>query len=273
MLFVEDFFEKQSETPANSHYKAPIYGAGPSGYKNIDSAGTSSAPAPAIGQRAPGPSGPPRQYGPDVIVHEKGRGYAGEDKRGVEYTPLSERVLKYKAVIAARITRGSAFETLDTPSAKLKAVGEYGASNIGNATLEEGPSQEALAREWAAKALIWVCVPVDAKDARQSVFYTHVCRPGAFHHSSLGAGREVLGGGEWIVEAGKLKKISANSGHYQPSLGSLHQCVLTLSPAWQPDTTVFLWNKSTRLWQDVPVAAFAKDATGGGVYASHPRAA
>jgi hypothetical protein len=269
MLFIEDFLqepEPAGETPSvYANYQAGAYNQNI--YKN---SGNASVPTPPPAP-AKGPIGPPRQYGPDVVIHKKGADYAGEEQRGVEYTPLAQRVLNYKVVVAGKMTRGTSFEVLDTPSFKMRAVKEFGASNIGNATLDQQASQNGLAVEWARNALIWVCVPIDAKDAKQSVFYSHVCRPGAFHHSSLAGGREVLGGGEWIVESGKLKKISANSGHYQPSLGSLHQCVLALAPAWQPDTTVFLWNKDTRLWEDVPVNAFAKDATGGGKYKAHPR--
>jgi hypothetical protein len=275
MLFIEDFLQAEPEPEASSSYgkyQSGGYQSGPSSSANTyKNSGNVSVPTPPVAP-GKGPPGQPRQYGPDVVVHQKGAGYTGEDKRGVEYTKLSDRVLKYKVVIAGKMTRGPSCEVLDTPSAKLRAVQEFGASKIGNATLEQDASQNALAVEWARNALIWVCVPIDANDAKQSVFYSHVCRPGAFHHSSLAGGREVLGGGEWIVEAGKLKKISANSGHYQPSLASLHQCVLAISPAWQPDTTVFLWNKNTKLWEDVPVNAFARDATGGGKYKAHPRA-
>jgi hypothetical protein len=223
---------------------------------------------PAIPPKAP-PGGPPRQYGSNVAVHNKGGEYAGENQRGVEYTPLAQRLL-YKVFVAGRMTRGPSSEVLDTLRAKNQAKQQYGANSIFSANLNEDPAQQAIAADWDNRAMIWVCVPVDAKDAKQSVFYSHVCRPGAFHHSSLAAGREILGGGEWIVEEGSLKKISANSGHYQPGLTALHQCVLALAPAWQADTTVFLWNRNTGLWEDVPVNNFATDPTGGGTYKAHP---
>jgi hypothetical protein len=277
MYFIEDFLQPPSaeKSPPASNSKGDLYGGYKSGYGGYQAGNyvNSGKPPSPAGPPAPAkaPVGQPRKYGPDVVVHEKGKDYKGEEQRGVEYASLADRVRNYKVAIAGKMTRGSASEIIDTPSMKGRAVQAFGAANIGNATLDQGPTQLHLAREWSQKALIWVCVPIDANDVKQSVFYTHVCRPNAFHHSSLSAGREVYGGGEWIVEAGALKKISANSGHYQPSLSSLHQCVLALSPAWQADTTVFLWNKNTSLWEDVPVNAFAKDPTGGGQYKAHPR--
>jgi hypothetical protein len=266
LLFIEDFLQSPApQSPAPPNPVSDHYQATGTTYKN--SGAVSVSPGPAAQPKLP----PPRNYGPGVVVHDKGSSYKNEKANGVEYTPLSERVLKYKVFLAGHMTRGAPPELFDTPGAKQQAVQRYGDGQIGNATLEQEASQNALAEEWAKKALIWVCVPIDANDVKQSVFYSHVCRPGAFHHSSLAIGREVYGAGEWIVEGGKLKKISANSGHYQPSLSSLHQSVLAMAPAWQPDTTVFLWNKTTKLWEDVPVNSFAKDA-GGGKYKSHPRA-
>src|SRR5579863_6633493 len=127
MLFIEDFFEPVSKTPESSHYGEyqsgayqPVQGA----YKNSGNFSVPTVPAAA--------KGPPRQYGSDMVVHEKGLGYGGEDQRGVEYASLADRVLSYKVVIAGKMTRGSSFEALDTPSAKRRDVQEYGGSNIGN---------------------------------------------------------------------------------------------------------------------------------------------
>ena len=51
---------------------------------------------------------------------------------------------------------------------------------------------------------------------------------GKFHHSSFLAGRDVKAAGDWVVEQGKLKTISAMSGHYHPTLDSLRRALLDL---------------------------------------------
>jgi hypothetical protein len=63
-----------------------------------------------------------------------------------------------------------------------------------------------------------------------------------FHHTSLVDGGKVIGVGEWIVRKGKLWKINANSGHYQPTIDFLYRAVLNLALAFQSDTTVFLYD-------------------------------
>ena len=52
----------------------------------------------------------------------------------------------------------------------------------------------------------------------------------------------MIGAGEWIVRKGKLWKINANSGHYQPTIDFLYRAVLNLALAFQSDTTVFLYD-------------------------------
>jgi len=51
---------------------------------------------------------------------------------------------------------------------------------------------------------------------------------GKFHHSSFLAGRDVKAAGDWVIEEGRLKAISAMSGHYHPSLDSLRRALLDL---------------------------------------------
>ncbi len=65
------------------------------------------------------------------------------------------------------------------------------------------------------------------------VIYSHVGKPGRFHHSSMVDGGDVIGAGEWIVRKGKLWKISANSGHYQPTIDFLYRAVLQMSSAFK----------------------------------------
>lgn len=278
MYYIDDLTDDVTEKEASD---------APSRYDGVEYEVRSAAAKPAQ------PANLPRKYGPEMVLHAKGSEYKRENKpdkdgKKVEYTELQERILKYKVGVTGRMTLGSGGETLDTFTVRQKAMkldSNVGAANIIPSALvragrKGGPPDQAAeaayrkklaiqCEEWGECALIWVNIPIDPNDPKQSVFYSNVCRPHAFHHSSLGAGREVLGAGEWIVKDGKLKRISANSGHYQPSLSSLHQSVLTLKPAFQPDTTVFLWNTETCEWDDVPVNDFVKDPTGGNIYVTH----
>lgn len=52
---------------------------------------------------------------------------------------------------------------------------------------------------------------------------------GKFHHSSFLAGRDVKAAGDWEVDNGKLKTISATSGHYRPPLEALWGAVADLN--------------------------------------------
>ena len=51
---------------------------------------------------------------------------------------------------------------------------------------------------------------------------------GKFHHSSFLAGRDVKSAGDWVIQEGRLKAISAMSGHYHPTLDSLRKALLDL---------------------------------------------
>jgi hypothetical protein len=93
-----------------------------------------------------------------------------------------------------------------------------------------------------------------------------------FHHSSMVDGGKVIGAGEWIVRKGKLWKISANSGHYQPTIDFLYRAVLNMAPAFQSDTTVFLYDSVADKWIDYPVQQFISAPSAGSRYWTHPRA-
>jgi len=85
------------------------------------------------------------------------------------------------------------------------------------------------------------------------------------------AGTEgVICAGEWIVRKGKLKKISANSGHYRPTLDALYRAVLHLACARQSDSTIFLYDTKLKVWADVNWSDFIAKPTGGGRYSTHP---
>ena len=162
--------------------------------------------------------------------------------------------------------------TFDTEAVKKSFLGKAGGGEAFSAKLWETEAQmfnvQAAVKEWDEKSLIWVCTT--EKGRLGGVFYSNVCRPGKFHHSSFTSGGGLLGAGEWIVEAGKLMKISANSGHYMPTLGEFHRAVLFMREAWNQDTEVMLFNKKADNWEYVPVTVFQVDMTGGGKYAVHP---
>lgn len=162
--------------------------------------------------------------------------------------------------------------TFDTESVKKSYLGKVGGGKAFSARLWETEAQmfnvQAAAKEWDEKSLIWVCTT--EKGRLGGVFYSNVCHPGKFHHSSFTSGGGLLGAGEWIVEAGKLMKISANSGHYMPTLGEFHRSVLLMREAWNQDTEVMLFNKKTDNWEYVPVTVFQVDMNVGGNYVVHP---
>ena len=49
-----------------------------------------------------------------------------------------------------------------------------------------------------------------------------------YNHSSLNAGKDVICAGTWNVQQGRLRMISNESGHYQPTQANLHDCVTVL---------------------------------------------
>ncbi|WP_088280198.1 hypothetical protein [Ideonella sp. A 288] len=126
------------------------------------------------------------------------------------------------------------------------------------------PLSDAQRKLWGSSTMIWVCAPDQVTgDAR---FYTNVCLLNRFHHSSFRQGGGVIGAGEWIVSDGKLLKISGLSGHYQPPMDFLFRAVLHMSPAFNEDTTVLLYDTVEQRWIDLPVREFIHAPTGGGRY-------
>jgi hypothetical protein len=162
--------------------------------------------------------------------------------------------------------------TFDTAAIKKAFLGKSVGGEAFSARLWETEAQkynvQDAVKEWDEKSLIWVCTT--EKGRLGGVFYSNVCRPGTFHHSSFTSGGGLLGAGEWIVEAGKLLKISANSGHYMPTLGEFHRAVLFMRDAWNQDTEVMLFNQKSDNWEYVPVTVFQVDMNVGGKYLVHP---
>jgi len=203
-----------------------------------------------------------------VLLSKHAR-YQDERERGVKYIDnAAVRRAKYQIEIGARLRRrGSMFDTREVRKHFERKYRSRGEPNIlGAANLGEG---HATPQEWIEKALIWVCA-VDPLTDRPA-FYSHVGKVHRFHHSSLVGGGEVIGAGEWIVEKGKLMKISANSGHYQPTIDFLYRSVLHLAPAFHKDTMVFLYDRFAKKWVEREISDFIRSPSGGGRYWAHPR--
>ncbi|QJR36330.1 hypothetical protein [Gemmatimonas groenlandica] len=122
---------------------------------------------------------------------------------------------------------------------------------------------------WKTKSLIWVIAP--DKLENRARFYSHVCKGGKLHHSSFNEGKSVLGAGEWIVEDGKLLKVSANSGHYRPDLAVFTQSVRLMTEALHPETVVTMYDRTTDAWVDRDIKDFLAKPGGEGRYKVHPQ--
>jgi hypothetical protein len=204
------------------------------------------------------------------ILGEKQGRYDGEKDRGVKYvSDLKTRRQKYQVEMGATMKRRSL--DFDTRDIKQHFIGK-GRGDVGSATLGNNKKGQAFPtpKEWNEDALLWVCAPDPETD--QPVFYSHVGKPNRFHHSSMVDGGKVIGAGEWIVRKGKLWKVSANSGHYQPTIDFFFRAVLHMSTAFQGDTTVFLYDSVDDKWVDYPVRLFISAPTAGNRYWTHPRA-
>ncbi|MGC2661600.1 MAG: hypothetical protein WA324_26900 [Bryobacteraceae bacterium] len=177
--------------------------------------------------------------------------------------------MKYEVEINKDIKRRGV--PLDTKQIKEHFI-DKDRSQIGVAMLGRDAQEQAklmnLVLEWGETSLIWVCVK--AANSQDPVFFSHVGKKDRFHHSSFTCGGDVIGAGEWIVQGGRLLKISANSGHYRPPMDYFYRAVLFMSTAWRTNTTVMLWNTTTDNWEDVPIQNFKSNPTGGGKYKTHP---
>jgi hypothetical protein len=124
---------------------------------------------------------------------------------------------------------------------------------------------EDLTQKWYSKSLIWVCI--DEPDEGPT-FYSHIGRANYFHHTSFNAAERVLGAGEWIVKDGVLLEISANSGHYQPTVNYLYDCLLRLAEACHEETAVLAWDTDFKDWDSVSHLDFKENLSH---YTAHPR--
>src|SRR5262245_36611722 len=152
-------------------------------------------------------------------------------------------------------------QIFDTGEIK-KLLPPQGAAKLGAVNGVEFPVPD----DWRNEAIMWVCRCPPGGDSAK--FYSSVCQIAKVHHSSFGDG--VICAGEWIVRKGKLVKMSANSGHYRPSIDALYRAVLHLACARQADSTFFLYDTKLQKWVDVPWGDFIAKPTGGGRYTTHP---
>jgi hypothetical protein len=163
--------------------------------------------------------------------------------------------------IEATMTRKGG-QILDTGDLKGQ-LPPQGAAKLGAVNGVEFPVPD----DWRDEAIMWVCICPPGTD--DVTFYSSVCQLKQVHHSSFGT-EGVICAGEWIVRKGKLKKISANSGHYRPTIDALYRAVLHLACARQSDSTIFLYDTKLKTWADVNWGDFISKPTGGGRYTTHP---
>jgi hypothetical protein len=74
---------------------------------------------------------------------------------------------------------------------------------------------------------IWVCSgKIPGPNGRfQNFIFSYTHDAGKFHHSTFLGGAPVMAAGEWIVDRGRVKAITAKSGHYKPSPDDLARFV------------------------------------------------
>ena len=266
------------------------------GYGNAPGIGSSGHPVrpstpagPATNFRKPGgplPGGAQPQ-GKERILSMKPN-YAGEN---VQLLDGMQRVMKYvndprvrwqKYGVNLAIPMTRRGQVFDTEAVKKhfyeKNKGHVAGSLFGVHRKKNIGTPFDWPLEWQEKGLIWVCMRHPMTGRAQ--FYSHICKrhqqagPKGFNfgHSSLSAGGCVIGAGEWIVEQGILTHISANSGHYQPTLVHLHQAMQHLKHVIDGRTKVYLYDQVEDEWVYMPAQQFLASPTGGGRYWAHPRA-
>jgi len=146
--------------------------------------------------------------------------------------------------------------------------------------LEPGGDGLFYCREGSEAALKFERVPFDTSKSTAAVrpgsrgvaiwvqgpsgrFYSsNESKEGKFHHSSFLAGREVKAAGDWCVEQGRLKSISAMSGHYHPTLESLKRALLDLQAV---SRQLLGWGSVVEVYQGqtevkIPVRTFLDEA-------------
>ncbi|MEO9932149.1 calmodulin-binding protein [Rhodopirellula bahusiensis] len=110
-----------------------------------------------------------------------------------------------------------------------KARGRYRVDRSNELLWQNGSAFDTAAMRTHFSGLGWAIFVLSPR----GVFYTGSHVVGQFHHSSFLQGRPVKGAGEWKVEKGKLKLITAKSGHYQPQKCHFIACLESLRPMLQ----------------------------------------
>ena len=232
---------------------------------------TPSAPPPPVGanwaQRYQRPHAWPSTgpYAGATRVSDKAG--EGEYQRGVKYI-APDRLSRYLVTMGHTLQRRDL--TFDTAAIKQHFLDKRGGSrNMGRAGQKGAPigvPQYAKRRDgdWFQSSLIWVCVPTES----EAVFYSHVGKIQRFHHSSFTAGAEVMGAGEWIVEKGYIRQVSAVSGHYRPDLNALVTCVRIMVAKHGHGFEVLLWSRVSNDWERVPAQDVVNGIVGRGRYAA-----
>lgn len=210
----------------------------------------------------------------ETDLYETLRNKRHDDEDKVKYETRSLiREYKYGVTLSQTMTRRKV--VFDTESIRSHFENKkLRANRIGRAML--APSEwrglakqrecaDQVKEDWV-NALIFVC----ARGDRGPSFYSHVCKVHRFHHSSFTAGGDLIGAGEWVVQKGRLLRISANSGHYQPTLTHLLQTVKLMGDALRPDTQIMLWDTSAEKWVYIPAFQFLNEPNPGGKYKTHP---
>jgi hypothetical protein len=185
-------------------------------------------------------------------------GHKGENKKGVVYPSVEDRYKKFSVKPGASLKWGEKNLLLDTQEYKKQYLHLYEKSGqqLPDIGMANGLNEQTFL--WGMQSMIWACV----LDEGQYRFFTTLPRIDLVHHSSLVAGKDVVGAGEWIVRSGMLRAISANSGHYRPTIDHLHKSVLALSSAWNSETMVMLYDPKSSKWVYVPVKEFAEFPSG-----------
>lgn len=152
-------------------------------------------------------------------------------------------------------------------------------NSYGNDTIEavywQAGSQvrRMLPQKWLRESMIYVL----RKGPSGPEMFTAVGRTNYFHHSSFLAGGEVVCAGEWIVRKGRLHSISANSGHYRPTLGALKEAVRMLVESLHADTTVLVFDRDAAggrgHYVEIPASVFLTPSVSTPRYATCAEAA
>lgn len=151
---------------------------------------------------------------------------------GAMNTPEVTKVLKYEAhcedafikSFAHLFIKGVKYMDNVTRTQYHARISDGGKLMLGSAPFDTKNHETMFSGGgWA----IWVMSP-------KGHMYTCNHVKGELQHSSLAAGNNVLGAGEWQVEAGVIKRISGKSGHYRCKVTALYEVMKKLQTAGVP---------------------------------------